>query len=176
MCEFLSTLCKGSGKKTMEEHVCWDEWEHLLTSSFSSAQCGIDITFLKTWATLAVWIANAGCYQNSLLCLFTLALNPIVIPKYSVIVCRWRGAGHWEGACFMHKGRGWGPLGGLMLADTHTHSSLISGRSDCWTDMLQNAPSVTVPPLYLLCFSLQLQPCCFLPLPQCSQCTWQHKQ
>lgn len=34
MCEFLSTLCNGSGKKTMGEHVCRDERECLLASSF----------------------------------------------------------------------------------------------------------------------------------------------
>lgn len=39
------------------------------------------------------------------------------------------------------------------------------GASDCWTEMLQKAPSVIVPPLYPLCFSLQLQPCGFLPPP-----------
>lgn len=39
------------------------------------------------------------------------------------------------------------------------------GASDCWTEMLQKAPSVTVPPLYPLCFSLQLQPCRFLIPP-----------
>lgn len=90
------------------------------------------------------------CSQNS--CVF----KPIVILKYSVTVV----AEVWA------------------FERAHVLCMRVEGgASDCWTEMLQKAPSVTVPPLYPLCFSLQLQPCRFLiPPPQRSQCTWQHKQ
>lgn len=107
-------------------------------------------TFLKT----GIWIANTDCFQNSVSKIHV-CFKPIVILKYPVIVI----AEVWA------------------FERAHVLCMRVEGgASDCWTEMLQKAPSVTVPLLYPLCFSLQLQPCRFLTPPQHSQCTWQHKQ
>lgn len=138
----------------MAEHVCGDEPERLLASSFSL------LTVWDRCICVCVRVKSSGTrnlsenldldldckcrlfpefrFQNS--CVF----KPIVILKYSVIVV----AEVWA------------------FERAHVLCMRVEGgASDCWTEMLQKAPSVTVPPLYPLCFSLQLQPCRFLIPP-----------